>query len=75
MLKSFDQKIHDVNVDSLLDHMGQYSDTLRKLRDQLSDAVKRAEDPAVVEKFREEIISQSRLFLDTLVKDSILWRV
>ncbi|MBR6173479.1 MAG: FtsX-like permease family protein [Eubacterium sp.] len=70
MLKSFDQKIHDVNVDSLLDHMGQYSDTLRKLRDQLSDAVKRAEDPAVGEKFREEIISQSRLFLDTFVKDS-----
>ena len=45
MLKSFDKVIQGVKVDNLPEEMEEYAITLKKLRDDLSNAVEKAEDP------------------------------
>ena len=70
MLKSFDKVIQGVKVDNLPEEMEEYAITLKKLRDDLSNAVEKAEDPAKIEALRTKIISTSRFFLDNFVKNS-----
>ena len=70
ILKSFDKVIQGVKVDNLPEEMEEYAITLKKLRDDLSNAVEKAEDPAKIEALRTKIISTSRFFLDNFVKNS-----
>lgn len=57
-------------MDNLPEEMEEYAITLKKLRDDLSNAVEKAEDPAKIEALRTKIISTSRFFLDNFVKNS-----